>query len=345
MRKLFLFVTATLLTFFARAQFPDMQDDPVMDNAHVLTKPEISALNEKIKAFEEETSMHIKIVTVDDISKNYLTVSDYTKALYHHWQLGDPNKHNGLMIVFGKKIGAASTDMKDYCRIMTGWGTMKILTDDYVIKTVKHQLLMPHLPNDPAQGFNLALDSMFQTIRNWNKDHPHDLTAQTTTGTGTGGALPVSVRTEDVHAQPFTFTSFWAKYHWWILATLLIGGILIFLVSLASTDFDDTHYSASSRKSTPDSPSSNTYRKGSLSSKDTYRGSDTSNNNASTASDNSATVVIFSCSNTNNSLSSTHTTISSCTGGDTGTSDGGDGGSSCGGGGCGGGCGGGGCSG
>lgn len=304
MRKLFLVSLLSCCAFLAQAQFPSMPDDPVMDNAHVLTSSEVSTLNAKIRSFEKETSMHIKVITVADVSKDYLTVSDYTKALYQHWQLGDPNKHNGLMIVFGKKIGAASTDMKDYCRIMTGWGTMKILSDDYIINTVKHKLLMPYLPDRPAQGFNLALDAMFQTIREWNKDHPSDMTAQVTSGAGTGGTINPS--TEE---KLFDWDNFWETYKWWIIGAIIVIGIIIFLIAVSSSDSNDNHYSGSSRGS-----SSSSYRSGSTSSCST-------------------TVAIFSCSTTSSSSS---TTTSSCSGG--GSSCGGGGG-----GGCGGGCGGGGC--
>ena len=304
MRKILLSITVMCLTLFAQAQFPNMPDDPVLDNAHVLTASEISTLNAKIKAFEEETSMHIKVITIDDVSKDYLTVSDYTKALYQHWQLGDPNKHNGLMLVFGKKIGASSTDMKDYCRIMTGWGTMKILSDDYIINTVKHKLLMPYLPDRPAQGFNLALDAMFQTIRVWNKDHPRDMTAQVTTGAGTGGTFAT---TSD--EKPFDWDNFWESCKWWIIGTIIVVGIIIFLIIVSNSDSSDNHYSSSSRGSSSRSSSS-----------------------SYTSSGCSTTVAIFSCSSTSSSSSSS---TSSCSGG--GSSCGG------GGGGCGGGCGGGGC--
>jgi uncharacterized membrane protein YgcG len=271
--------------------------EPILDQAHMLTSDQKDALTKKVNDFGQKTGMYIKLVTVDDVSP-YGTVSDYTKDLYHNWELGDPVKHNGLMLVIGRKIGSSSHDMKDYCRIMTGWGTMKMLPDDFIITTVKHGLMMPHLPDDPYTAFDGSLDALFQKITEWNTANPDNdvINHFATTDPSTSSSLG----------------TFWNSYKWYIIVVLVVICIVIFFISISGSDDNEHHYTDSHSDSTSDSRKRSSYLSSS-----SYSGSNNTN------------VVIFSC--TRGSSDSGGGGSSSCSGG---SSCGGGGG--CGGGGCGG---------
>lgn len=160
---------------FASAQMPQFSSQPMLDLTGSLQSTQVQYLNQKVEDYEKKTGMEIRLVYVTDVSP-YATASDYAKDLYHTWKLGDKLKHNGLLLVIAQRIGSQSSDMKDYCRIVTGWGVTTIIPDDVVINDVKHGYMMTQLPQQPFLAFDNSLDRLFYHIDAWRANHPDDKT-------------------------------------------------------------------------------------------------------------------------------------------------------------------------
>lgn len=159
------------------AEFPSFPNAQVLDKANLLNDKQEKHLNQKVAKLEKETSMQIRLVTVPSV-KPYPTASEYTIALYQYWKLGDRDKHNGLLILITQEIGKPGNDMRDYCRIMTGWGTMIVIPDSVVVNDIKRNHMIPNLPHQPFRAFDESLDRIIPIIKQWQKDHPRDNTVK-----------------------------------------------------------------------------------------------------------------------------------------------------------------------
>lgn len=166
-----------LHTLAYQAEFPSFPSKQVLDKADLLNDKQEKHLAQKVAQLEQETSMQIRLVTVPSVTP-YPTASEYTIDLYQHWKLGDRDKHNGLLILVTQQIGKKSTDMRDYCRIMTGWGTMIVIPDSIVVNDIKRNHMIPNLPHQPFRAFDESLDRIIPIIKQWQKDHPRDNTVK-----------------------------------------------------------------------------------------------------------------------------------------------------------------------
>ncbi len=144
----------------------------VIDEHHLLSATDHTALYEKVESYGDRTGMQIRLVVVDDVG-TYETASAYAEVLFHSWELGDPHKHNGLLLLVTKRINSDSKNMKDYCRIMTGYGLIPVLPDSLVLH-IKHTAMMPYLPESPARALGEGLDSLLVHVDQWIAGHPNN---------------------------------------------------------------------------------------------------------------------------------------------------------------------------
>jgi uncharacterized membrane protein YgcG len=267
----------------------------MLDLTSTMQSSQIQYLNQKVEDYEKKTGMEIRLVYVTDVSP-YATASDYAMDLYHTWKLGDKLKHNGLLLVIAQNIGSPSNDMKDYCRIITGWGVTTIIPDDVVINDVKHGYMMPQLPQQPFLAFDNSLDRLFYHIDEWRANHPDDMT----------------VNSEESESGVWI----------WILAFVVILVIVMLIVFSGS---GDSEKSSSSMYSSYD----DTKKKNSRSSYSSGSSSSSSSSSSGCSSSGSTYIYVDSGSSSSSSSSgcSSSSSSSSC-----GSSCGGGG---CGGGGCG----------
>lgn len=239
-------IFTTLVTSLCYAQeFPDFPNNPVLDEADILSESQEHQLNARVKEFEKTTTMQIRLVTVKDVSP-YETASLYTEDLYHYWKLGDKDKHNGLLMVIAQKIGKNSQDMKDYCRIMTGWGIVTIIPDHIVIDDIKHKYMMTKLPSQPYLAFDNSLDRIFQDVNTWKIQHPEDNT----------------VKSEDDHtkagigeSKAESASNSWLANNWGWLLLGGGGGIIFLMIGLAGgfSSSNSSYYSSSYNNTTSSS--------------------------------------------------------------------------------------------
>ncbi|HEY1041319.1 MAG TPA: TPM domain-containing protein [Candidatus Paceibacterota bacterium] len=243
---------------------PNFPSRPVLDQANVLSDLQEKNLNERIGSFEQKTSMQIRLVTVHDVSP-YATASAYAEDVYHTWKLGDKDKHNGLLLVITQKIAGQSTDMKDYCRIMTGWGIVAMVPDTVVINEIKHRYMMPNLPSQPYLAFDNSLTRIFYYIERWQQEHPEDVTVQqksienVTSDSATTFPMTDEKELDSISGGHKEETSWWSNHWGWVLGGVVLLIIVIIGVNVTEESSDSYYrssYNDGSTKKKKDSGSS-----------------------------------------------------------------------------------------
>src|ERR1700689_2076708 len=84
----------------------------VNDFAHVMTADQVAALEQKLVAYDDSTSIQIAVVTVE--TTNDTAIEDYALKILRDWKVGNKKTNNGLVIL------AAIQDRKVF--IATGYG-------------------------------------------------------------------------------------------------------------------------------------------------------------------------------------------------------------------------------
>src|SRR5687767_10665433 len=109
--------------FVASGDFKDLPKpiDYVSDFEGILNKDEEMELTSIIKQHEKLTTDQIAVVTINSY-KPYSRIDSFTTDLGNYWGVGQKDKDNGVMIVFGKTIREI--------RIGTGFGLEKFITDE-----------------------------------------------------------------------------------------------------------------------------------------------------------------------------------------------------------------------
>lgn len=75
----------------------------VNDFESIFSRKEKKALTAIIKSHEKQTTNQIALVTIKSY-KPYSSLMDYSVDLANYWGVGQKNKNNGIVIVFGKEI-------------------------------------------------------------------------------------------------------------------------------------------------------------------------------------------------------------------------------------------------
>lgn len=147
---------ALLLLFascnFASAQFPEKPQPPrlINDFANFLSLDEQNALEKKLVAFNDSTSIQISIVTITDLGP--YDISDYAFQLGEKWGIGIKQKNNGILIVAAKQQREVF--------IATGYGVEDVLPDA-ICKRIVERIIIPNFKNGNFYGgFDKATDEI-----------------------------------------------------------------------------------------------------------------------------------------------------------------------------------------
>jgi uncharacterized protein len=132
--------------------FPEKPNPPrlVTDFTMTLNQEETSALEHKLKAYNDSTSSQIAIVVIKNIGD--YEISQYASELAMKWGIGQKGKNNGLLILW------ATGNRKVY--IATGYG-FEEKVPDAIAKRIVNQLIIPNFKlGQYYQGLNLATDEI-----------------------------------------------------------------------------------------------------------------------------------------------------------------------------------------
>lgn len=104
----------------------------VVDNADMLTDGQESLLVADLAAFEERSSDQVVVATI--LSLQGENLEDYANRLFRHWELGQKDINNGVLLLVSK------ADRK--IRIEVGYGLEGTLTDA-LAKTIIETVMVP----------------------------------------------------------------------------------------------------------------------------------------------------------------------------------------------------------
>ena len=155
-----LFAMSLLLTAGMRTygqSIPAKPDPPrlVNDFAGVMTPDQIAALEQKLVAYDDSSSIQIAIVTVQTTGD--YAIEDYALKILRDWGVGNKKTNNGLVIL------AAVKDRKVF--IATGYG-MEGSVPDATAKEIVDNEIVPQFKgggqDNYYRGFDQAADAIIK---------------------------------------------------------------------------------------------------------------------------------------------------------------------------------------
>jgi len=127
----------------------------VNDFAHVMTADQIAALESKLVAYDDSTSVQIVIVTVPTIGD--ASIEDYALKILRDWGVGNKKTNNGIIVL------AAIQEHK--VTISTGYGMEGSVTD-VISKEIIDNEIVPNFRGTDAdnyyRGFSQAADAIIK---------------------------------------------------------------------------------------------------------------------------------------------------------------------------------------
>lgn len=162
MKKIFwiLFLSLAYTLCFAQSVDEIISKRPaqqrlVNDFAHVMTPDQVSALEQKLVAYDDTTSVQIAIVTFKSIGNN--SIDDVALQILRNWGVGNKKTNNGVVIV------ASIDEHKVF--IATGGG-MEQSVPDITAKEIIDNEIVPHFRENNQdnfyRGFDLATDAIIK---------------------------------------------------------------------------------------------------------------------------------------------------------------------------------------
>lgn len=153
--RLFLLIVLLLFAFCVRAadEFPPRPEPPrlVNDFTGVLSPSQASALENKLDAFNKQTSTQITIAIVKDIYG--YDMGDYAFKLAEQWGIGQKGKNNGILLLVKPKTGSE----KGKVYIAVGYGLEGAVPDITARKTIISNEILPSFKiNDYYTGLDKA---------------------------------------------------------------------------------------------------------------------------------------------------------------------------------------------
>ncbi|MBN8856410.1 MAG: methanol dehydrogenase [Sphingobacteriales bacterium 50-39] len=127
----------------------------VNDVAHVMTPDQVAALESKLVAYDDSTSVQIVIVTVPTIGD--ASIEDYALKILRDWGVGNKKTNNGIVVL------AAIQERK--VTISTGYGMEGSVTD-VISKEIIDNEIVPNFRGADAdnyyRGFSRAADAIIK---------------------------------------------------------------------------------------------------------------------------------------------------------------------------------------
>lgn len=151
------FVCLHFSVFADDKDFPPRPDPPqlVNDLAHILSASEVQQLELKLEDYARTTSTQVAIVTITDLGD--YDVADYTNKLINKWGVGQKDKQNGVMILFGVKNHRVA--------ISTGGGVQGDLTDVLCARIIRNEMVPAFKLGNYYEGFSKSADAVIAATK------------------------------------------------------------------------------------------------------------------------------------------------------------------------------------
>ena len=139
---------------FAEPSFPKLSGR-VVDNAQILSSSQNALLSSILKNHEQETSNQIVIVILKSLDG--YDIADYTYQLGRHWQIGQKDKNNGVLLLI-------SMDDKKI-RIEVGYGLEGSLSDKISHEIIEYTIKPNFKQGNFYNGIEKATQAIIKAIK------------------------------------------------------------------------------------------------------------------------------------------------------------------------------------
>jgi len=137
----------------AAIDFPELTGR-VVDNADMLSAMDESSIAKNLKNHEDQTSNQVVVVTIDSL-QGY-SIEEYGYQLGRHWQIGQKDKDNGVLLIVAK------SDRK--VRIEVGYGLEGSLTDAVAGHIIRTKITPAFKRGNFEQGIHKGVESILAAI-------------------------------------------------------------------------------------------------------------------------------------------------------------------------------------
>lgn len=145
-----------LLGLSARAEFKvPALTGPVVDLAGMITSVDKSAIEGKIRAFNNSGLAQLQVLTVESLEG--LTIEQASMQVAEAWKLGTEKQDNGLLIMIAKN--------ERRVRIEVGQGLEGVMPDIYARRIVSDVMIPFFRQNIPSQGVVQGVDRIIEVIQ------------------------------------------------------------------------------------------------------------------------------------------------------------------------------------
>ncbi len=146
---------------FTQGVIPEKPVPPrlVNDFANILNASELQALEAKLVAFNDTTSVQIAVVIVSSLDG--YDKSDYAQQLGQKWGVGGSGLDNGFVILVKPKTASESGE----AFIATGYGVEKFVPDATAFDIVNNEMVPFFKRNDYYGGINAASDVLMALVK------------------------------------------------------------------------------------------------------------------------------------------------------------------------------------
>ena len=128
----------------------------VNDFDHVLSDTQEASLLKMLKQHEVETSNQIAIATLTSL-QNYDGLEEYSLDLANHWEIGQEDRDNGVLIAIYMK------DRRIW--IQNGTGIIHKLTDDETLDIIKEVIVPEFKKNDFYTGLHKGIQEIIKELK------------------------------------------------------------------------------------------------------------------------------------------------------------------------------------
>lgn len=129
-------------------------NQPVIDQAKVLSEAEIQQLNQKILGLYQQGKAQIGVIIVPTTGQE--AIFDFALRAGEKWQLGSAKRDNGLLMAI------AVNDRN--IQILTGYGLEGVLPDVVLSRIIRNQITPYFKQGQYAQGITAGLDEISRIV-------------------------------------------------------------------------------------------------------------------------------------------------------------------------------------
>lgn len=129
-------------------------NQPIIDQAKILSDAEIQQLNQKILALYQQGKAQIGVIIVPTTGQE--AIFDFALRTGEKWQLGSAKRDNGLLMAI------AVNDRK--IQILTGYGLEGVLPDVVLSRIIRNQITPAFKQGQYAQGISAGLDEISRIV-------------------------------------------------------------------------------------------------------------------------------------------------------------------------------------